>query len=91
LIHRGSALEAMVHQKLLLFMLSARHDGDNVLVSKTIQRLQKRLFETLQESSRPDSSGQPHLRLTPYGKEVERKQQQRRVGRAYNTELDRQL
>ncbi len=40
----------------------------------------------MNESSRPKSFGQPLLRITSYGKELERKQQQRRVGRAYNTD-----
>lgn len=64
------------HQKILPSIIPESHQADNVLVRKTVQRLQKKFFETLSEDPRPNSSGQASLGITTYGKELERRQQQ---------------
>ena len=76
----------LTHQKILSSVIPESHQADNVLVRKTIQRLQKKFFEILSEDPRPNYSGQASLRLTTYGKERERRQQQRSASNA-NAEL----
>lgn len=63
-----TALSSLIltHQKLLPSVLPSRHDGDNILVLKTIQRLHKRHFE-------------PGGRLSKYSQDLDQRRQQRRV------------
>ncbi len=76
----GSAI--LTHQKILPLVIPESHQADGILVRKTIQRLQKKFFEILSDDPRPNSSGPPSLRLTTYGKELERRQQQRSASNA---------
>ncbi len=56
----------LTHRKLLPSVLPSRHDCDNILVLKTIQRLAKRHFE-------------PGWRLSSYSQDLDQRRQQRRV------------
>ncbi len=68
----------LAHEKLLPCLLPEKHDKDDTLVLKTIACLQKRYFRTL-------NSEMP-LHLTKLSLDLDRRQQQRRVGSAYNTD-----
>lgn len=55
------------------------------MVLKTIARLQNRDFESLNEKCQLDSSGRLFLRLAKLGKDLDRRDLQRRMVRAGST------